>query len=466
MKKFNISNIQSAYLFGRQGWQKSYCFILGMIFLGMVPLQGQDIGLSMMTNLWQTNTLNPSKMTDRRFVFSFPGISASMGTSALTYDKITSTNAEGETVIIANDLIDRLKNKNTVWANADIETFYFAFGADRWQISLGHALKTNTSMTFPKELAQLALQGNANFLGETINIAPEFNFSTYSEWSIGTAINYDRFTFGARLKFLGGLSNFSSGNAVASVYTNDASVYELTLASDYTINSAGLINLTGLEGDGGDIDISTTDMDAMDALFGQNKGFAIDLGATFHVNDKLTFSGSILDIGGINWKENAKVYSSKGNYEYKGLDLLNLVESDEADFSQIADTLSEIFQFNKADQSYGTRLAWRTYWTVNYQISEKFSMGGLVHTRSLKGDFDPTVAVNAAIDLGRWWTVGTNLSHGKSTGFAIGANTALRLGPAQLFFATDNLPAMFNLVNNSYAHVRLGMNLAFGKRDD
>jgi len=466
MKKINLTNIQEACLSVRQGWQKKYCFILGMLFLGMIPLRGQDIGLSMMTNLWQTNTLNPSKMTDRKFVFSFPGVSASMGTSALTFNKITSTNAAGETVIIANDLIDQLKNKNTVWANADFETFHLAFGAGRWQVSLGHALKANTSMSFPKELAQLALQGNEQFLGETINIAPEFNFSTYSEWSIGTAINYDRFTFGAKLKILGGLSNFSSGNAVASVHTDDASVYELNLATDYSINSAGLINVTGLEGDGGDLDISTTDMDAMDALFGQNKGVAFDLGVTFRVNDKLELSGSILDLGGINWKENANVYVSKGDYEYKGLDLINLVESDEADFGQIADTLSEIFQFNKAEQSYSTSLAWRTYWTVNYQLSENFRVGGLIHTRRLKGGFDPTVAVNAAVDLGRWWTVGTSLSHGKSTGIAIGTNTAVRLGPAQLFFATDNLPALFNVANNSYTHVRMGMNLAFGKRVD
>ncbi len=464
MKNFTTNKIQKIYLSGR--FHKKYCFVLGLLFLGMIPIRAQDTGLSMMTNLWQTNTLNPSKMTDRRFIFSFPGISASMGTSALTYNNLTSTNAEGKTVIVANDLIDQLNNKNTVWANTDFETFHVAFGIDRWQVSIGHAFKTNTSITFPKELAQLALQGNAQFLGQTVNIAPEFSTSTYGEWSIGTAINYDRFTFGARLKMLGGLSNFSSGKAVASVYTDGASVYELTLASDYTINSAGLINVTGLEGNGGDLEITTADMDALDAVFGQNKGLAIDLGATFRVNDKLEFSGSILDIGSIKWTENAKVYASKGTYEYKGLDLLNLVESEDTDFGQIADTLSEIFQFSKADESYRTALSWRTYWTVSYQVSDVFRVGGLLHTRRLKGNFDPTVAVNAAVDLGRWWTLGTNLSHGKSTGLAIGANTAVRLGPVQLFFATDNLPALFNLVNNSYAHARLGMNLGFGKRDD
>jgi len=353
-----------------------------------------------------------------------------------------------------------------VLPNADLETFHIAYGADRWQISVGHALKTDLSMTFPKELAQLALQGNAGFLGETVNIAPEFNFSTYSEWSIGTAINYDRFTIGARLKILGGLSNFSSGKAVASVHTDDASIYELTLATDYTINSAGLLSVTGLEGTGNNAEITIADMDAMDALFGQNMGVAFDLGATFQVTEKLEVSGSILDIGAINWKENANVYASKGNYEYKGLDLLNLVESDEADFSQIADTLSEIFQFNNASQNYSTGLTLRTYWTVKYQITEKFRVGGLFHTRSLKGGFDPTVAVNAAVDLGRSWTAGTNLSHGKSTGFSFGVNTALRLGPAQIFFATDNLPALFNIANNSYAHARFGMNLGFGKREN
>ena len=459
MRKFTFNNIQS-------GFYKKYSLILGLVFWGMIPLRAQDIGLSTMTNLWQTNTLNPSKMTDRKFIFSLPGVSASMGTSGLTYNKITSTNTEGKTVIVANDLINRLNNKNTVWANTDFETFHVAFGSDRWQVSVGHAFKTNTSITFPKELAQLALQGNAQFLGQTVNIAPDFNASTYSEWSVGAAVNYDRFTFGARLKMLGGLSNFSSGNAVASVYTNDASVYELTLAADYTINSAGLIDVTGLEGDGGELEITTTDMDILDAIFGQNKGLAIDLGATFRVNDKLEFSGSILDIGSIKWTENASVYSSNGTYEYKGLDLLNLVESADADFGQVADTLSEIFQFSKADESYRTALSWRTYWTVSYQISEKFRVGGLLHTRHLKGNFDPTVAVNAAVDLGRWWTLGANLSHGKSTGLAVGANTVVRLGPVQVFFVTDNLPALFNIVDNSYAHARLGMNLAFGERVD
>ena len=90
----------------------------------------------------------------------------------------------------------------------------------------------------------------------------------------------------------------------------------------------------------------------------------------------------------------------------------------------------------------------------------------MIHTRKLKGNLDPTIAVSATMNLGRWWTLGTNLSHGNSTGLALGANTALRLGPVQLFFATDNLPTLFNLTNNSYAHARLGMNLAFGKRTD
>ena len=466
MKKFTIKNIQKACQSIRLGFQNKYGFALGLFFITLIPMSGQDIGLSMMNNLWQTNTLNPSKMTDRKFVFSLPGFSASVGTSGLTYDKITSLNPEGKTVIVADDLIDRLKNKNTVWVNTNLETFHLAFGLDRWQVSVGHAFKTNSSITFPKELAQVALQGNAQFIGQTVNIAPEFNTSTYGEWSVGTAINYDRFTLGARIKLLGGISNFSSGNALASIHTEEDGVYELTLASDYTINSAGLIDVSGLEGNDGDLDISTTDIDFLDALFGQNKGIAIDLGATFRVTDKLEFSGSILDLGKINWKENAEVYSSNGTYKYKGLDLLNLVESEDANFEQIGDTLSEIFQFSKENKNYSTNLTWRSYWTVSYQVSENFRLGGLIHTRGLKGNFDPTFAISGAIDLGRWWTLGANVSQGESTGIAIGTNTALRLGPVQLFFATDNLPALFNVASSSFAHGRLGMNLAFGKRED
>ena len=90
MKKFTIKNIQKACQSIRLGFQNKYGFALGLFFITLIPMSGQDIGLSMMNNLWQTNTLNPSKMTDRKFVFSLPGFSASVGTSGLTYDKITS----------------------------------------------------------------------------------------------------------------------------------------------------------------------------------------------------------------------------------------------------------------------------------------------------------------------------------------------------------------------------------------
>ena len=138
----------------------------------------------------------------------------------------------------------------------------------------------------------------------------------------------------------------------ASIHTDESSIYELSLASDYTINSAGLIDVSGLERDGGEVDINMTEIDVMDALFGQNKGVAIDLGATFRLNDKLEFSGSILDLGMINWKENAKVYSSEGNYEYKGLNLINLVEAEDTDFGQIADTLLSLIHISEPTRPY------------------------------------------------------------------------------------------------------------------
>lgn len=429
-------------------------------------LSAQDLGLSMMKNLHQTNILNPATMTDRKFIFSFPGLSASIGSSDLTYHKLTTTNEAGETIIKADDLIAALRPQNTIWSNTNLETFHLSFGSGHWQISVGHAVKMNNNVTIPKTLAQLVLQGNEQFLGETVNIAPQFNMSAYSEWSIGTAINYDRLTVGLRAKLLGGLSNFSSENGIANIHTNDQSIYELTLETDYAIRSAGLIEVTGLDNGEEETNVTTGEVDYINALFGNNKGFAFDLGATFKVSDKLMVSGSIHDLGKITWSENATTYTSKGSYEYKGLEVLDLLREEDTNIEQIADTLSGIFKFNKKKNSYSTGLTMRSYWTAHYQISDKFSAGALIHTRHHQGTFDPTFAVNGAMDLGRWWTLGTTLSQGKTTGFALGMNTAVRLGPVQLFFTTDNLPGLIKPLDNGYAHARVGMNLGFGKRDE
>lgn len=443
---------------------KKHIIIITAILLASIGGNAQDIGLSTMSNLWQTNTINPAKLSDRKFILSLPGISGSYATDGITFNDITRTNENGELVVNANQLVDALGIENNLGATFQAETFSLVVGGNKWQAGISHAIKSDHHAMLPQTLAQFGLQGNQQFIGQTVDIAPEFNSQTYSEWSLSLALTLDRLTIGIRPKLLGGIANLSSSDGMASVHTADDGVYTMTLESDYQIQSAGILSIDGLEGTEGDVEVDLTDIAAGDLINGKNSGFGLDLGATFQLTDNILISGSILDIGSINWTENASVYTSQGEHVYKGLDFINVLEDDDVDFSEVGDTLAEIFQFEKNSTSYRTNLTMRTYWTIDYQMTERLRVGALIHSRHINSQLLPTFGVNANLDLGRWWTLGTVISQGKSTGFNVGANTAVRLGPVQLFASTDNMLGMLNPLGTSSGHVRFGMNLAFGKR--
>ena len=55
----------------------------------------------------------------------------------------------------------------------------------------------------------------------------------------------------------------------------------------------------------------------------------------------------MLDVGKITWNENATNITSRGSYEFKGIDLIDVIEDDSLAFENTLDTLSDIFNFQE-----------------------------------------------------------------------------------------------------------------------
>ncbi|MEM9824610.1 MAG: DUF5723 family protein, partial [Bacteroidota bacterium] len=303
----------------------------------------QDLGLHSMKNVWQNNKTNPAMIGHAKFGFTLPGFTANLGNSAFSYNDLLSTNSDGETVLNGNQFVGLLADQNSVWARTDIETFNVHFGGEQWRVFLHHSFRSEFSADYPKTLAQLVFEGNAQFAGQTINIAPSFNGTAYSEIGIGGAIQFTQVTVGARLKMLNGMGNVSNDQNLASLYTDDQGIYELTLESDYRINSAGMVDIIGLSDSNQDTEVNINNPNL--SPFGSNKGFAIDLGLTYQLSERWQVAASVLDFGKITWKENTKNFVSQGNYTFKGIDLIEVIEDDSMAFENTLDTLSDIFNF-------------------------------------------------------------------------------------------------------------------------
>jgi len=59
-------------------------------------------------------------------------------------------------------------------------------------------------------------------------------------------------------------------------------------------------------------------------LKSKNRGVALDLGAVYQLNNRITFSAAVNDIGYINWKDYTHSYTLNDvYYSFKGLNMLD-----------------------------------------------------------------------------------------------------------------------------------------------
>ncbi len=171
---------------------------------------------------------------------------------------------------------------------------------------------------FPRDLAILAWEGNANYIGY------EFDLGQVSATADVLAVYHfgankkigKRWTVGARAKIYSSILSAKSTNNKGTFVTNlgDANsenIYEHTVQDvDVTVNTSGFSdNLTAGQLVGR-------------AFLGGNLGVGVDLGATYEVTDRITASASVLDVGTIFHNKNVESYRATGTYTLDGIELI------------------------------------------------------------------------------------------------------------------------------------------------
>lgn len=430
-------------------------YIIAVCILIASTLNGQELGLHFMENVWQSSKTNPAFMTSQKVVFSFPSIFVNHHNTVASYNDVV-FEQEGQKVLDLDPVISRMDDYNFVRNNVDVDLVNLSFGTKLWRVSLGHSIKYRSMIGFSRDLVDLGWNGNASLMGRQVDIGPDAISTVYGELSAGFAINLIKLSVGGRIKLLSGLFDASTGSSVANVQT-DSEYYQTTFTTDYELNIASVASHGGID----DFDFDLDNVSVGDAILGKNFGVALDIGVQFRVNEKLTVAASFLDIGQIKWKTNTNNYTSRGTYTYDGLDLNEVIEDGDDTFEGLIDTLEQIFDFEETSNSYTTALPAKAYFSAQYKVNPILRVGGLVYAERFRGEMFTGIAANATADLGKMFSFGLVYSVFKSTYSNVGVNAMLKLGPVQLFGVTDNVLAAFNPLESRNVNARVGMNLAF-----
>ncbi len=229
----------------------------------------------------------------------------------------------GESSTDINDRIEQkifeMTERDFFTATQQLEIFSFGWRSQKDIYFSGGVYQEFDFITyFPRDLAILAWEGNANYIGYEFDlgqVSATADVLTVYHFGANKKIG-KKWTVGARAKIYSSILSARSTNNRGTFVTNigDANsenIYEHTVQdAEVTVNTSGFSD-----------NLSAGDLVGR-AFLGGNLGVGVDLGATYDVTDQIEVSASVLDLGAIFHTKNVETHRASGTYTLDGIELI------------------------------------------------------------------------------------------------------------------------------------------------
>lgn len=434
--------------------------ITSIILLFTITTFGQGLQLASMTEVGQINRTNPAKFADKRLYIGFsPFVGIGTNTAGTDVFQVDGGFLPGSIDLTSLDNENFLSSR--VRANFDI-----GFRVKKWAFNISTVTAFNNQTNFNKDFIGFVTQGNAPYVGETLNLDPEFQFSLHQEFGFGISREFLGFlNVGVRAKYLVGLADIRTTEGQLSLTTGEE-FYELQLEGDYQLQVAGLPLVQTLE-EFSELPIDSFFTEKLVDPFGNltgNTGFGFDIGATAEFGDRLQVGLSILDIGSINWEEDAAQYDIEGSFEFDGIDAAGFITGNGSENILDSLDLDNLIDFSGKAQTYSTRLNPKLYTTARLKISKKLYLNAVLRNEFTGNGVRTGFGVGLQKKVSKMLSVGAMYSIRNGSFANLGANLSLKLGPAQLFVVSDNLLPLIKQWQATNTNVRLGLNITLNEK--
>jgi hypothetical protein len=452
-----------------------------LISISTVSAQ-ESMTMQFMKGLPQSNFQNPALHTDSsKVVISLPGLSGVY--FDFSSDFAINNLIHKGTGSLADSLVldidgfhNSLKETNSIQQHLSIPLFYLGIRSKKSFFSFGITEKEMARFTFGKSLVTFIKDGNAPYMGKDFDLGNlDMDAYHYREFAFGYSreLVNKKLTVGAKAKLLYGKFAIQTERLNLKVETAANGSY-LNLSSDMNINVSGPVSV---EYDASSYfsDLNTDNLDANTYLMQKdNMGMAFDLGAVYKLTPKITFSGSIVDIGKISFKNNNHNLIHVSGYKWEGIDFSHSLDESKADYVDPSDLMdAELDKLKNAFKPKGSefntnpfdlKLPTKIYLGGTYAVSNSFGVGVLdcMYNNGTTSRNALTFSANAL--LGKFLSLTGSYSMIGDSNNNLGLGLALRLGFLQMYLVSDNLMAVNDPAKAQFVNARFGMNFLFGRK--
>ncbi len=432
----------------------------GLFTIQSIRAQSDFILLNQAFNPHKTS-INPAFLPKEEFYLGLPVISnsyLSYSNSGFTYrDLIKKKGITDSIYFDFNGFLSNLPQKTLISAQLQSDLFSTGWREGRWYINANITEKVNFQTQFQRDLMEVAIEGNGPKIGETADLGNLFiSAMHYREYALGISRDIMcKLRVGATFKYLYGMENLDITRSNISL-TTDETTFDLTGTSDILINTSGFKNF------------NADSLTSAPYLFNrQNRGFALNLGAEYKINDKFDVFASALDLGKINWlSQPVNYYNKVEQFSFSGISLNEFISSSSDTvvdgIQNYLDSLGNTFSIKEKNESYSTTLPKRFYVGGHYYLETKNSIQFVMMGNTYKGKLYPSVSVGFSKRLADVFEISVNSSYANRSIANLGAGFTLNLGLTQFSFISDNLLGVFNKYNTRGTNIRAGITLVTG----
>lgn len=421
----------------------------------------------------QSSHVNPGKFLDYNVSITLPVPSINMFATNSGFSLNDAFRFENKKAIIQPAGISKaLIDNNVISVGGNITFFGIYIRGEKTAFNFHVEEHMEARFNYPREFVDFIVKGNGHpdFLDKTVVLNPTFNFLHYREFTLGITrkIN-EKLDLGANFRLLFGLGSIDTENVRIELFTSNEANYPLTVKASGDVSMAGVPLFFDDRYDGID--------EAKYPLQTKNAGFAIDLGASYALNEKLMLEASLLNLGKIGWKNyttKLDITENTSTFTFEGIDVLGTFREDEDEnfdpFQNTIDSLKEAFDIDKIWDSrvsgnYSTGLPVQLNFGARYELSNNLYLNGHLNARFYKDEFVPTLSTSVLKEFGRAVSLALSYTTAKNSinnlGFGFSLNT-----PFQFHVVSDNIItlALFPKSAKNF-NIRTGVNLVFGHHE-
>ncbi len=435
--------------------------IIALLILSKLGFSQQDNTLFFLHNIPESNFVNPAVQIRCREYYGLPLLTTlhlNLNSTGFSYNSFSPGASQLD--------IDKVVSKMHKWDYLSMEFHYtpfsFGFMYDKKQyFNFAWTEKVETKVFFPKVLFMLAKDGNTQYVGDGLTTKnPGVKAVYYREFSFGYSTTYGRYAIvGGHAKILFGLAGVFTKRRPIDLSTQ-RNTYNIDASWNPKINTSLPLNI-GYNNQGYVNDVSIGSISPVSFLLNfKNQGLATDFGFIYK-KDKITWSGSILDVGIIWWHDQTNKFENKGHFSFQGATVTDGMNSEDY-VNSLRDSIENQFRFKVTKKGFITFLNPRIYFGGMYPIHKQVKVGALIRTELYPGRpiFGLTLSANAFSEKGSSVSVNYSVMNGSfanlGLGFGIGGDHS------QFFILSDNVLAFFMPQSARNANIRFGFNFFIG----